>query len=113
MNEAVIKPITITDGKDVYVLEFSRESVVFAEQRGWEWDDAMRFPATKLKELFFYSMRMHQPRMSKANTDALYEKMGGFSGAMVTRLKELYEACFDTLVRADEDAPKNGIVVDF
>lgn len=112
MSEAVIKPITITDKNNVYVLEFSRESVVFAEQRGWEWDDALRYPATKLKELFFFAMRMHHPKMAKANTDELYDKMGGITPAMVSRLKDLYELCLTSLIRDDEEAPKNGIVVE-
>ena len=44
-----VKPIFVTDTETgmEYTLEFNRESVAFAERRGFEINDVARFPMTK------------------------------------------------------------------
>lgn len=116
-KEQAIKPITITDkatGK-VYLLEFNRDSVKFAENRGFDINrlgDGLRL--SEIEELFFCAFRMHQPKLSKADTDnILYDKLGGMPDGLVERLAELYLVPFQTLVR-DEDSEKNAkMSVDF
>lgn len=106
-----IKPIIITDTEtgDKYTLEFSRESVKFAEARGFVWEDVSRFPMLKLPEIFFYAFRMHHPNIARANTDKILEMVGGMSTPMLNRLRELYDATFLTLINTDTDEkPKNG-----
>lgn len=99
LNERV-KPIILHDeeyGKD-YTLEFSRESVMFAEQRGFSLDDLGRYPMAKMPELFFYSFRMHHPNISKSQTDKiLFEKLGGMPEGMAERLGELYAVPYEAL----------------
>lgn len=104
LNERV-KPIILHDeeyGKD-YMLEFSRESVTFAEQRGFSLDDLGRYPMAKMPELFFYSFRMHHPNISKSQTDKiLFEKLGGMPEGMAERLGELYAVPYEALNNTGE-----------
>ena len=53
-----IKPIVIRFGEDEeYTLDFNRESIAFAEDRGFQLENAGSFPMTKFPELFYYAMR--------------------------------------------------------
>lgn len=50
-----VSPIRITDPEtnDTYVLEFSRESVRFAEQRGFKISELLDFPQSNIPAFFF------------------------------------------------------------
>lgn len=108
-----IKPIEIrnTETNDVFTLEFTRDSVRFAEARGF---DIQAFtegkaPLTGTSDLFFYAFRAHHPKMSKAETDKmLFEDMGGMPDGMVARLIELYSEPFNVLVDNEGDERKNS-----
>ena len=95
------KPIVIHDEehqKD-YTLEFNRETVVFAEQRGFSMEDISRYSMVRLPELFFYAFRMHHPNISKAVTDKiLFDDLGGMPEGMAERLGELYAIPYNSLV---------------
>lgn len=104
-----VKPMIITTedekGKKIsYTLEFNKESVKFAEDRGFQLADVTRFPMTKVPELFFYAFRMHHPKVAKANTDAIifgedgWGGLGGIPDGVVERLIELYDAPFGAMV---------------
>lgn len=107
-----VKPITLRDTEtgDTYILEFNRDSVKFAEDRGFVIDDVSKFPMTKWHELFYYAFHMHHPRVSKANTDKILdEELGGITAlpdGFLERLVELYGAAFEPLV----DTSKNSKV---
>ena len=99
MNEKV-KPIKLTDTEtgDEYTLEFDRETIRFAEQRGFDIDDVGKYPMTKLPELFFYAFRMHHKNVSRQRTDKiLFEDLGGMPQGMAERLGALYAAPFEAL----------------
>lgn len=110
-----VKPITIKDTKDgnTYTLEFNRESVKFAEDRGFRLEDVGSFPMTKLPEFFFYAFRMHHPKMSKANTDKiLFEELNGIPEGMIERLIELYNQPFECLgVLGEGEERKNSKLI--
>lgn len=99
-NEERVKPIILHDEehqKD-YTLEFSRESVMFAEQRGFSLDDLGRYPLLKMPEFFFYAFRMHHPNVSKGQTDKiLFDVLGGMPEGMAERLGELYAVPYEAL----------------
>ena len=109
VNEQV-KPIIIHDeeaGVD-YTLEFSRESVRFAEARGFDIDDVGKFPMTKLPELFYYAFRMHHKNVSREKTDRiLFDDLGGLPKGAAERLGALYAAPFEALSNNDEKKAKN------
>lgn len=96
---------------DVYELDFCRESVVFAENRGFKVEEVLTFPVTRISELFYYSFRKNHPRVARDKTDNLMKKWGGLSESVLERLVLLYnQAAMSNTFQSDEDAEKNGIV---
>ena len=101
---AEIKPIILTDTEtnEKYTLEFSRESVKFAEDRGFAIADLDRYPMTKVPELFYYAFRMHHKNISRQQTDKmLFEQIGGVPDGMLERLAQLYSAPFDVFEKRE------------
>lgn len=99
INEQV-KPIIIHDEENgtEYTLEFNRESIRFAEARGFDIDDVGKYPMTKIPELFFYAFRMHHKNISREKTDRiLFEDLGGLPEGAAERLGALYSAPFEAL----------------
>jgi hypothetical protein len=112
-----IKPIILKDetNGDVFVLEFDRASVKFAEARGFRvnsLDEGLNM--STLEDLFFYAFRKHQPNKSKADTDKiLYDKLKGMPEGMLERLVELFLLPFNTLVQTEETAKNSTMTVEF
>lgn len=107
----VINPIRLTDNETgtVYTLDFSRDTVTFAESREFVLDDVQKYPVIKLPEFFFYAFRKNHPNVPRAKTDMLLEKMGGFYPEFTARMIDLYnQARFANRVQTDEDAAKNS-----
>lgn len=109
-----INPMRVTDSEKgvVYELDFSRDAVRFAENRGFEVDTVLRFPASRVPELFYYAFRKNHKHVSKGQTDELLERLGGLTGAMLERLIQLYNQAALTHIIAidDEEASKNATV---
>lgn len=103
--------ITDKDTGNVYELDFCRESVKFAEARGFKTDDVSDYPVTKIPEFWFYAFRMHHKNMAKNQTDALLDKMHGITPNVAARLIELYnQAATSNTIQDDEDLEKNATV---
>ena len=106
-----VQPIKLTDNdtKETYELDFSRESIKFAEARGFKVDEVTDYPVTKFPELFFYAFRMHHKNLSRTQTDALYDKLGGYTPKFLERLIMLYnQAALANNIVEEEDAAKNA-----
>lgn len=103
-----VKPIVVTDGETglEYTLEFNRDSIRFAESRGFRISDVADYPMTKIPELWFYSFRMHHKALSRAQTDKLLDGLGGVPDGLLERLGELYAAPFSTLTDGQEENPR-------
>lgn len=98
------------DGKE-YVLDFNRDSVRFAETRSFRIDELTVFPTIRIPEMFYYSFRKNHKSISRTQTDALLESMGGLSKALLERLIQLYnQAALSNLIAVDEDSAKNAEV---
>ena len=117
VNEKV-KPlvITINETKERFVLEFSRESVKFAEQRGFDINDVGKYPMTKIPELFYYAFRMHHKNISRERADRiLYDELNGLPDGMLERLGLLYSEPFEALsaIKEDGEAKNSRVTVEF
>lgn len=116
-DDKQIKPIILKDeiNGDIFVLEFDRATVKFAEARGFNvnaLDNGLSMSA--IEELFFYAFRKHQPNKSKADTDKiLYEKLHGMPEGMIERLVELFLFPFNSLMRDEEEAKNSTMTVEF
>ena len=108
-------PIRITDNKgiihnpgDVYELDFSRESIVFAENRGFKVEEVAVYPVTRISELFYYAFRKKHRNVSREKTDKFMAVWGGIPEKVLKRLVELYnQAAMANNIQVDEDAEKN------
>lgn len=112
-NEERIPPIRITDNDTgaVYELDFSRESIRFAESRGFDPDEISKYPVTRIPELWYYAFRMHHKNLARDKTDALLDKLHGLSPAMIERLGQLYnQAGLVHTLSTNEDIAKNAQV---
>lgn len=99
-TEEKVNPIILHDleNKEDYTLEFNRESVMFAEARGFDIEDVGRFPLTKIPELFYYAFRMHHKKMSRQQTDhILFDVLKGLPEGAAERLGALYSVPFEAL----------------
>lgn len=107
-----IPSVKLTDNNTntTYELDFNRESVKFAESRGFKIENLSDFPKTALEDLFFFSLRMHQKnRVSREASDKLLESWGGLPESVAKRLAELFvQAQTSNTIQTDEDAEKNG-----
>jgi len=113
IENEIVKPLILHDtenGMD-YTLEFNRESIRFAEARGFAIEDTSRAPMTKIPELFFYAFRMHHKNVSREKTDKIiFEDWGGIGGipdGVIERLGQLYAQPFEAL---DNGEGKNAKV---
>ena len=111
-----ISPIRFTDKDtgEVYELDFNRESVKFMAEQGFAVDDNfIDLIAKKGEELWFYAFRANHRRLSRNQTDKLYEKMGGLSPKVIKRLVELYQQALmsNKIVQEDEELDANPHVM--
>ena len=100
-----VKPIVVTDDETgiEYTLEFNRESVRFAEARGFKINDVADYPMSKIPELWFYAFRANHKNVSRAKTDALLDGLGGIPDGLLERLGELYAVPFTSLTDGQTD----------
>lgn len=117
MKKTEIKPIVLTDNETgiKYTLEFTRDSVKFAQFKGFNIDDIDTKPMLAIPDLFYYSFRANHKNVSREKIDKLFEELGGMPSGMLERLIQLYYLPYNTLI-ADEDEgePKNAkLTVEF
>lgn len=110
--EEKVMPARLTDdttGK-VYELDFSKESLVFAERREFALENAIRYPVTGMRDLFYYSFRMHHRDVSREKTDKLFDRWGGgIPEKLANRLIQLYQqAQLSNVVAVSEEDEKNA-----
>ena len=112
-----LKPMVITDpdeGRE-YTLEYSRKSVVKAENAGLDVNQLEAKSMTMIPLLFWGAFLMHHPHMTKEQTDKiLFDGLGGLSEAEMAHLGKLYAAPFQTLIASeDEGANPRKMAVKF
>ena len=114
-----IRPITIKlENGDTYTLEFDRDTVKWAEQRGFRGNPANGYapmydtPVTFMEDIFFYSFHMHHKNVTKKfSDDLLYNVLKGMPEGMLERLMSLHALTYGALINNDEG--KNaGVVVE-
>ena len=105
--------MTDNDTGEVYELDFSRESVRFMANQGFKvGENIIDFIAKDGEDFWFYAFRKNHKQLSRGQTNALYEKMGGLSPKVIERLILLYNQALmsNNIVQDDEDLEKNSRV---
>jgi len=94
-----VKPIIIKDKKNnrEYTLEFDRDSVRFAESRGFKLEDVDEYVMTKVPEFFWYAFRMHHKSVALNQAEEILKEIGGLNEAIAKRLVELYVQTYNAL----------------
>lgn len=116
VNERV-KPIILRDTESgtEYTLEFNRESIRFAEARGFDLNDLDKFPMSRIPDLFYYSFRMHHKNISREKTDKIiFDEWGGIGSlpdGLMERLVMLYAEPFNG-TNVGEKAKNSKITVE-
>jgi hypothetical protein len=99
--------ITDPDSGHEYTLEFSRKSVVRAEQAGLDVQKLESASMTMIPLLFWGAFLMHHPHMTREQTDKiLFDGLGGLTEDEMGHLGKLYAEPFQTLI-ASEDEGEN------
>lgn len=113
MEKEHVKPIIVrdVDNDKEYTLEFNRDSIKFAEGRGFRLQDVDNYPMTKLPEFFWYAFRMHHPSFSLNQAEKMLDRMGGMSEAVAKRLGELWAVPFESL-NPDGDEKNVSVTVE-
>jgi len=102
-----VNPIELESNGKRYVLDFDRDSVVWAERHGFS-VDASNKAMSFISDLFYYSFRKNHPQMTQIQTDKiLFDEMGGLPEGVAERLGELYAQPYNTLIQT-EDSAKNS-----
>jgi len=93
------KPIIIKDAKNKreYTLEFDRDAVRFAENRGFRLEDVDNFSMTKVPEFFWYAFRMHHPSVALNQAEEILREIGGMTKPIAERLVSLWIQTYDSL----------------
>lgn len=116
VNERV-KPIILRDTESgtEYTLEFNRESVRFAESRGFKIEDVTEFPMLKIPELFYYSFRAHHKNISREKTDRMIDEdwggIGNLPEGLLERLGQLYSVPFEA-TKTEEERKNSKLTVE-
>lgn len=100
-----VNPIKITDDETgkVYILDFNRETVKFAEDRGFTWDDVGDRTATLVPLLWYTAFRRYDPRIGLDKTSKMLEDLGGMKPKWIKRLHELWDQALAPLIGEDDD----------
>lgn len=111
MEKAIkVNPIVLEDPEsgEKYTLEFSRESVKFAEQRGFKISELTDFPHLNIPALFYYAFRMHHPNIGRNQAEKMLEALGGLLPEELGRLVDLYNQPSTSLIITTEGGRKNA-----
>lgn len=94
------------NGKE-YTIGFTRDSVKYAEARGFKIDEFDSKILTNTEALFYYSFRANHPEVTKEEADKiLYDEFCGLSPDEVKELVESYAETYTSLI--NEDASKKS-----
>ena len=110
-KEEKVNPITLTleDGT-VYTLDFNRESVKFAESKGFKISELFDFPMSNIPFFWFLAFRMHHKNVARSKTDQILEDLNGLNKEILERLYQLYNNTYESLIDTDDEPSKNSKV---
>ena len=102
-----VKPIIIkdTENKREYTLEFDRDTVRFAESRGFKLEDVDTYLMTKVPEFFWYAFRMHHKNVALNQAEEILKSIGGMNDQIARRLVELWVQTYNALGNEETKNP--------
>ena len=106
-----VKPIVIKDNENnrEYTLEFDRDSVRFAENRGFKLNEVDEYSMTKVPEFFWYAFRMHHKSISMTQAEEILRQIGGLTEPIAKRLVELWYQTYNSLGSEETKNPNMAV----
>ena len=103
-TEERVNPIKIIDKETnhVYILDFDRDSIKFAESQGFDWKLMHSQTVTMTELLWYCAFRRYDKKISREKAVAMLYDLGGMRGEWMDRLSELWLQGMAPLV-ADDD----------
>lgn len=99
-----VKPVELEIGDKVYTLDFTRNSIKYAEQHGFAMrEDFGEKPVSDMTNLFYFSFRANHPEVTEEESDEIFEMLKGQAMPVITRLAELYAAQYVSLFGDESD----------
>lgn len=96
--------ITDTENNRVYVLDFDLDSIKYAQDNGFSWDEIDTRSATLVPLIWYTLFRRHEKNVSKADAENLLKRLGGMSVALIVRIRQLWEQTLAPLYADEEDS---------
>lgn len=114
-TEVRIDPLFIRDNEtdEEYELDFNRESLKYMASQGFKVDaEIIDYIADKGADFWYYAFRAKHRRLSRMQTEALLEKVGGLTPKIIERLFQLYTQALmsNSIIQDDEELEKNSRV---
>lgn len=102
-----VRPIIIKDAqnKREYTLEFDRDSIRFAENRGFRLEDVDDYVMTKVPEFFWYAFRMHHKSIAQNQAEEILREIGGMTEPIAKRLVALWMQTYEALGNEETKNP--------
>ena len=111
-----IKAITLKDkktGELQYVLDFTRDSIKWAERQGFKvqvLEDGINMNA--VDDIFYYAFHAHYPEVKKSEAEQILKDIGGMTPELLERLIELYLVPFNSLMASEESLKNANLTVE-
>ena len=107
--------ITDTENNRVYVLDFDLESIKYAQNNGFLWEEIDTRSATLIPLIWYTLFRRHEKNVSMAEAEKLLKRLGGMSEALIVHIRQLWEQTLAPLYADEEDTydPKaTGLIIE-
>ena len=93
--------LNFENGK-TYTLDFSRRTLNEAVKNGFNVKAFGENPYSDIPELFYWSLKKHQPAITEAEADTLFDELGGLTEAEIARLGDIIKDATTSLVASEE-----------
>lgn len=114
-DKKVVKPIIVKDTANniTYTLEFTRESVAYAESKGFNITELQQKSLSGSLDLWVYSFRANHKGVSRDTALKLLDDLGGMPEGLLERLVELYAEPYKVLMPSEGNSKNARVVVEF
>lgn len=129
MAEKTATVVSINENKDVraitiknkktgelqYVLDFTRDSVKWAERQGFKVQVLEEgISISGIDDLFYYSFHAHYPDVKRAEAEVIAKKnLGGYTPELIERLVQLYLVPVQEMMATEETLKNADMTIEF
>lgn len=95
--------VTFTYEGDEYTLEYNENAIrLLDKQFDFSLNSIEKVQLSDVPNMFFVALRMHHPRVSKKDADAMYSRIGGKTD-LLAALVEMYAEAVQAIIEEPEE----------